>query len=711
MPATRSQPPVGTRHKAKRAFFLAKLAALEKELERLPNLIKTHFKKWSDGAREFQLSCMRAQVLKKDVLLHAATGAGKTGIAAGPHLLPSNKGKVTLVVSPLLALEEEQVETFREEFGLKATAINSANGGCSPSIMAEVVAGEWQIVILSPEMLLSRKFIDGVLRKPEFGPQCLSIFIDEAHCISHWGASFRKAYSSIGIVRAFLPTNTPIVAVTATLTSIVHQDLLSKLQFDRNNYLFLNVGNDRPNVAQVVRAMEHPMNTFRDLDFLVPAGISSPVDIKKGFLYSDDIKAGSLIVDYLNQRVDPKYCYLGLVRPYNATMSKKYRKKVMKLFQEGKIRILVCTDAAGMGCDIPDIDIVVQWKVPKNISSWVQRAGRAARAPGRQGLAVMIVEKSAFEIAAIPQPLTDSTRGVALSRVRGRGRGRGGVQGRAVPAKNGPRYAVAHGQRRGMFGGEHDEMTVLNETHITLAMLQDAAGEGIYFYIQTTNCRRSVLRMIFRNEPSGVDKASCCDLCNSRLFDQVCPSKLQATTRQKALKRVAPVDSVRMALYGWRREMKRKYWPRSLWGPQSILDNGTCELLASIGPVESESFLSSVLKASWEWWDKLSTELFSFLQALDIPPFPQSSRGTKRHPPTSLQDLHRDQVPGPLASAIQTSPSKRARTTVDSEPATSGSTQTAPAAPRRRRTKEVAPLEFMPTGYDDFFSQFNSKAK
>lgn len=214
--------------------------------------------------------------------------------------------------------------------------------------MQEVVGGEWQIVILSPEMLLSRKFIDGVLRRPEFGPRCLSIFIDEAHCISHWGASFRKAYSSIGIVRAFLPTNTPIVAVTATLTFIVHQDLLSKLQFDRNNYLFLNIGNDRPNVAQVVRAMEHPMNTFRDLDFLIPDAMSSPTDIKKVFLYSDDIKAGSLIVDHLNQRVDAKYRYLGLVRPYNATMSKKYRKQVMKLFRDGKIRILVSTDAAGM---------------------------------------------------------------------------------------------------------------------------------------------------------------------------------------------------------------------------------------------------------------------------------------------------------------------------------------------------------------------------
>jgi superfamily II DNA helicase RecQ len=113
--AAQSQPPVGTRHKVKgpRKPFATNLATLEKELEQLPSLIKQKFKKWTNGARDFQLACMRAQVLKKDILLQAATGSGKTGIAAGPHLLPSSKGKVTLVVSPLLVLEEEQVCAFK----------------------------------------------------------------------------------------------------------------------------------------------------------------------------------------------------------------------------------------------------------------------------------------------------------------------------------------------------------------------------------------------------------------------------------------------------------------------------------------------------------------------------------------------------------------------------------------------------------------------
>ncbi|KAJ6584713.1 P-loop containing nucleoside triphosphate hydrolase protein [Mycena capillaripes] len=197
--------------------------------------------------------------------------------------------------------------------------------------------------MLSPEMLLSRRFVDGVLRKSEFGSRCLSVFIDEAHCVSHWGASFRKKYASIGIIRAFLPRTTSIIAVTATLTPRVRQDLVTKLQFDRHTYMYQN---------------EIPADTF---------------------VYTDDIKDGGKIIDHLNARVHPSFRSRGIVRPYNAGMSRKYRAHVMTLFKAGIVRVLVCTDAAGMGCDIPDIELVVQWKMPANLSAWVQRAGRAAR--------------------------------------------------------------------------------------------------------------------------------------------------------------------------------------------------------------------------------------------------------------------------------------------------------------------------------------------
>lgn len=143
LPATK--PPTGTRHKQKTRKVLpasstkltaSQRAAIEKEIELLPDLVKANYSAWKDGAKPFQLKCMAAQIRGQDVLLHAATGAGKTGIAAGPHLLPSSKGKVTLLVSPLLSLHEEQVTTFEDEFKLKAMSINSTNGGCDKDTVA-----------------------------------------------------------------------------------------------------------------------------------------------------------------------------------------------------------------------------------------------------------------------------------------------------------------------------------------------------------------------------------------------------------------------------------------------------------------------------------------------------------------------------------------------------------------------------------------------
>ncbi|KAJ7916403.1 P-loop containing nucleoside triphosphate hydrolase protein [Mycena leptocephala] len=666
LPSRRSvTPPRGTQNrvKVKKPFpsaskrTPAQLAAIREELKLLPELVKKHYTKWHDGASAFQLECMGAQALGQDILVHAATGAGKTGIAAGPHLLPSSKGKLTLMISPLLSLHEEQVTTFKEEFGLKAIAINSAHGGCTKQLMKTVVEGKHQIVILSPEMLLSRRFIDNVLRKPAFGARCLSVFIDEAHCVSHWGDSFRKQYGRIGIIRAFLPKAAPICAVSATLTPRVRDDIIRKLQIDPKNYVFVNIGNDRPAVAQVIRSMQHPMNSYRDLDFMVRDTMTCPADVLKAFLYSDDTKDGGHIVDHLNDRVCPEYRARGLVRPYNASMSKKYRDEVMSLFKAGIVRILVCTDAAGMGCDLADLDLVVQWKAPTNMSSWVQRAGRAARGRGRKGLAVMLVEKTAFEtgVDITPPPATMNTR---PSGTRGRGgrgsrRGKGG-RGAARGPKQGKDYATLHGQRRGWYGGK-DDVIQPSESQAMPDIPRDSPGEGLFIYIQTTTvCRRLIMSQIFENEkaPSTwfiiyavpdftfifdllvVDASECCDVCNARLFDRTRPSKPLAAVRQQATKRGLVVPAIRLALYEWRCDIKKTRYSHTAFSSQAILDDDTCERLASIGPITSKHFLQQQL-CGWARWQALGDSLFSLVQTLDIPPLQLAAkrpRASTSHP-------------------------------------------------------------------------------
>ncbi|KAJ7903120.1 hypothetical protein B0H13DRAFT_1480690, partial [Mycena leptocephala] len=205
----------------------------------------------------------------------------------------------------------------------------------------------------------------------------------------------------------------------------------------------------------------------------------------------------------------------------------------------GIVRILVCTDAAGMGIDISDIEFVVQWKIPKNLSSWVQRAGRAARGRGTTGMAIMLVERSAFEVGAdAVQAQADGGRGRGR-RTRGRGGGGRGGGRAAGTMKQGKDYAVSHGQKHGSYKGLDDARPESSTAVVDIPA--DAPGEGLYDYIQATACRRRVLANIFKNNEPNVTALECCDLCNPSLFDHTRPSKPVCATRQKGIRRGPPV--------------------------------------------------------------------------------------------------------------------------------------------------------------------------
>ncbi|EAU89052.2 hypothetical protein CC1G_10021 [Coprinopsis cinerea okayama7 len=229
-------------------------------------------------------------------------------------------------------------------------------------------------------------------------------------------SGFRKKYGELGIIRAFLPKATPVVAMSATLPLRVRRDVLKKLEFASDGYVFINIGNDRPNVSIVVRAIHNTMKSYSDLDFLIPSNVQVGEDIPSTMVYMDNIQECPEIADHLDDTLPEHLRGQGLVRPFSAAYSQEYREAVLKLFKLGIVRVLVCTDAAGMvihlpavvvrdanidlaqGCNLPKVEVVVQWKMPDSISTFVQRAGRAARSPHLRGLAVLLVEKSAYNV-------------------------------------------------------------------------------------------------------------------------------------------------------------------------------------------------------------------------------------------------------------------------------------------------------------------------
>jgi hypothetical protein len=123
--------------------------------------------------------------------------------------------------------------------------------------------------------------------------------------------------------------------------------VLAKLQFG-NDYINIDEGNDRANVSIVVRGIEHALNTYTDLDFVVATLCDDPSEIPKTFIYADNIAVGQKIIEHLLSLLPLSLQLSGIIRPYNATYGSAYRNAVMSEFAKGTIRILVCTDAAGM---------------------------------------------------------------------------------------------------------------------------------------------------------------------------------------------------------------------------------------------------------------------------------------------------------------------------------------------------------------------------
>ncbi|KAH9914558.1 P-loop containing nucleoside triphosphate hydrolase protein [Fomitopsis serialis] len=585
------------------------------EVKELARLMQTRFR-WSSEPLFFQLEGVKAQLEGVDAIIQAPTGSGKTAIAAGPHLWPTNEGKTTIMVCPLLALEEEMVETFKTEFGLTAIAVNGQNTlSQNRQIMQEILQGQYRIILISPEMLQSSTFKDRILRNTRFMRRVISIVVDEAHCLSHWGADFRKKYASLGTVRVFLAPGTPIIAVTATLTARVRRDLHNKLHFPKTGSQFVNAGNDRPNVSIVVRACEHPQNTLADLDFVLPEKIETANDIPKTYLYVDNIDTGNDIIDHLGtllRQRNPALYELGVIRPFNATMSAGYRTHAMAAFRNnheyssadvtadnlkiGPIRILVCTDAAGMGCNVPDVDVVVQWKLPATLSNFIQRAGRAARARNRTGIAILLVERSAYSInLASTSPTHESNSTTKPSTKRHRRKARGPPKdSREKTPKD---YAKRHGVNRGGSAGVAGDNTLDPADHPKLD--HDTDDEGLLAFVQSTQCRRKVWRSIYEC-PASVP---CCDVCHPSLLNRARPPLLGQLAQKNAKQKVGlPDPATQTALEDWRERKLEEDHTHALFGATAILSDTRVERLASVGPI-TRAVAAAMLK-TWLWRDR-----------------------------------------------------------------------------------------------------------
>lgn len=314
-----------------------------------------------DGFRPMQEEIITAALEGKDVLAIMPTGGGKSICFQVPGLM---RDGITLVVTPLIALMKDQVQNLNDR-GVRALAIHAGMSRHEADLALNNAAyGDYKFLYLSPERLgtqLFRSYIDVL--------DVSFIVVDEAHCISQWGYDFRPDYLRIGELRERI--DAPVIAVTATATPSVAQDIMERLGFKEK--LLLKSGFERPNLSYIVRQVEDKYSQILNVCNGVPG---------TGIVYARNRrKCEELSAFLMAQGVSASF--------YHAGLGGQARAERQAAWKSGAVRVMVCTNAFGMGIDKPDVRFVVHYDLPESPEAYFQEAGRAGR-DGKRSFAVQL---------------------------------------------------------------------------------------------------------------------------------------------------------------------------------------------------------------------------------------------------------------------------------------------------------------------------------
>lgn len=334
--------------------------------ERLLSILREY---WGYGGfRGIQLDIIRSILSGRDTLGLMPTGGGKSLTFQVPAMALEG---TCIVVTPLIALMKDQVQALRRR-GIPACAVYS--GQSREEMLRHLdncILGGYKLLYVSPERLSSTTFLK------KLGHMHVSFLaVDEAHCISQWGHDFRPAYLQIPQLRNLLP-HAPVLALTATATPRVVEDIMCNLQVSqegaRKDFALCKMSFERKNLSYVVRRTDDKYGELLHILRSVP---------------------GSAIV-YTRSRVGSRDLARDLEADgetalyYHAGLPHSEKDERQRLWQEGKARIMVATNAFGMGIDKADVRLVVHMDLPDSLEAYFQEAGRAGR-DGRRAYAVLL---------------------------------------------------------------------------------------------------------------------------------------------------------------------------------------------------------------------------------------------------------------------------------------------------------------------------------
>jgi ATP-dependent DNA helicase RecQ len=341
---------------------------VERPMDRALTALREHF--GFAAFRPGQAEAVAAALAGRDLLVVMPTGAGKSLCYQLPALL---RDELTLVVSPLVSLMQDQVEALERAVPGAAAVVNAQqDAAANRGALARAAAGELKLLYVAPERFASPGFLDAV-REIDVG----LFVVDEAHCVSQWGHDFRPDYFRLGDAARWIGARA-IVASTATATPQVAADIAARL--DLGAPVRVTTGFDRPNLSLAVVPCRGPEDKRARLRAALADPGARPAIVYAGTRAETERLAGDLAGA------------LGVcVLAYHAGLSREARAVAQRRFMTGDAEVVVATNAFGMGVDKADVRTVAHASVPGSVEAYYQEAGRAGR-DGRPARALLFAE-------------------------------------------------------------------------------------------------------------------------------------------------------------------------------------------------------------------------------------------------------------------------------------------------------------------------------
>jgi len=496
-------------------------------MEQARRALREHF-----GFQEFrpgQADAVAAALADRDLLVVMPTGAGKSLCYQLPALL---RDDLTIVVSPLVSLMQDQVESLQRLAPGRAALVNSQQAaGANREAVARAVAGDVRLLYIAPERFASPSFLEQIR-----GARVGLFVVDEAHCVSQWGHDFRPDYFRLGDAARWLGARS-LVAATATATPQVAADVVARLGL--RDPVRVTTGFDRPNLSFAVVRCRTAADERRRLAAALADKAARPAIVYAGTrAMTDELAAmlrGTLGVE---------------VVAYHAGMGREARAAAQERFMSGRAEVVVATNAFGMGVDKADVRTVAHASVPASVEAYYQEAGRAGR-DGRPARALLFAESrdKGLHVQFIKRDELDEA---AVQRVAALllGRAEAGRYALAVDEAGADsdrvRAVVGHLARAGVLQPAPAPADVLRGRVLAdfdgraraacRASLRTARDQrwrqyrAVWAFVESDRCRREAILRHFGDRAAPAPAGPCCDVCEPGLV----PAAAAATGRPSA---------------------------------------------------------------------------------------------------------------------------------------------------------------------------------